>query len=781
MSKKKKGIITFIIFTFILGITSLTVNAEEDDVELEICSTEVRTYYFVHNAHYNPKTIQNMTPTTTFEDELPDNAEQAVTRVESYGPMSLSDFQSYINLISTGDCTISQTGAPMCKQGDLRSNSGTEGAGYSGFPDIMNGSMSVSEYWDTRIVLPSSVNVQCGNSVNGLVTCSINRVWDPTNFSGEKYSVPAVARIRIEYQAEDCGSHDEVPPPEVCTETESKNVPGALSCQNGVYEEVAREEVTANRTIVAGEVDHSYYTTYKQDKGTCTTDLSEKIMGTSIIKQTGTASFPFSPNTIYSGGGFNFSANYSSKAIYNICTPLEYQVTEQIPTYTCPAKDSVESEYNNGMMTVKEKLNYGTGNLNKSNKTCTYNETKEVTFVFQKNDYEMFPENYTNGICYNSSIMGSYNGDENLMACNATYTSGTVNGMPANLFSVGAYNANSDYYNRICNGINMHPEDPNLMWCSPNTQSRTVTENAVQNGCESKTTNYSCSQTATKKGYDCSDTSKEMEAYAKKMAEYLQDPNIEETAKIMTKDSNKVDGNYTTTDKKMDGVWQSSSISNSSWYPNKYVSYNSTFYLGKACISVYPDNITKAPITYVGNGTCDSNATIDGGNLYYVPLKWPDGKRFPVSVTIDELSIITVMDWNLDYKCGIDCYQKLYENNGTFKFIYRPIDLANPFPGRSWGSNWNVFMGDDSAKRDKLSRNSLEYSVNLTPALISTIKGYNSYSYSNLRSVTKDGSSLALRQFGIYNKISNNYNELGKCLVTGNSKCWVNGEEPGVW
>lgn len=212
-----------------------------------------------------------------------------------------------------------------------------------------------------------------------------------------------------------------------------------------------------------------------------------------------------------------------------------------------------------------------------------------------------------------------------------------------------------------------------------------------------------------------------------------------------------------------------------------------TFSQNHACIDLRERTVND--VTYPAyveyKGTCDyadpngTNGQKDGGNLYYIPLKYKDGGMFPVVANSNgKLNILTKSQWKFELECNVNVYQKLYETNDQgvngYKFIYRPIDMSNPFPNnREPGDNWLDFWYDQDAKTNKLNRNDsgLEYSATLTASEISKIKDYNdSKIYPGLGTISNSGKSSFLGTLGITNqKGANNYNSLGEC---DNGECW---------
>lgn len=124
-------------------------------------------------------------------------------------------------------------------------------------------------------------------------------------------------------------------------------------------------------------------------------------------------------------------------------------------------------------------------------------------------------------------------------------------------------------------------------------------------------------------------------------------------------------------------------------------------------------------------------------NKYYIPL---DAKNYEVSVKLENLSRLSetqaekdsknkvwIGTWTIDTSCSLKVTNRLYEN-GKHKFIYRPINLNNPFPNRSPGVNWYTWYITEGNKDRKTLEDSYkkpEYYTELDNRTISTIKEYN--------------------------------------------------------
>lgn len=185
----------------------------------------------------------------------------------------------------------------------------------------------------------------------------------------------------------------------------------------------------------------------------------------------------------------------------------------------------------------------------------------------------------------------------------------------------------------------------------------------------------------------------------------------------------------------------------------------------------YTDTIC---VFYFGPQTVNEDGTIiDGGtdmginNKYYLPLNYYPVYR--VSASLMNASLLDEVKakddskdknttwygskWNeielsSDGSCDINVYKlgpgssggsnSDYDSDYTtskiiYSFVYRPIDLNNPFPGaptnRMIGLNWNSWYSKDSNKdRLKNSYNNLDYSIELDNSTINKIKKYNNSS-----------------------------------------------------
>lgn len=143
----------------------------------------------------------------------------------------------------------------------------------------------------------------------------------------------------------------------------------------------------------------------------------------------------------------------------------------------------------------------------------------------------------------------------------------------------------------------------------------------------------------------------------------------------------------------------------------------------------------------------DDESEASVSNKYYIDL---DISKYEVSVTLENLSILSDKQaktdskdkkvwfgtWTVKNRCNLKVTDRLIETDGDsskdgktkYKFIYRPIDLKDPFPSRFPGVNWDRWYIDDKNKDKKTLEDSykkLNYYTILDNKTISEIKKYN--------------------------------------------------------
>lgn len=140
-------------------------------------------------------------------------------------------------------------------------------------------------------------------------------------------------------------------------------------------------------------------------------------------------------------------------------------------------------------------------------------------------------------------------------------------------------------------------------------------------------------------------------------------------------------------------------------------------------------------------GEIHYNVGTDNGinNKYYT--NQTDKGNYKIKVTIESMSIIKDFEakkdsensnrwngnWNITLNdCNINIYSLIQTESGKYKFIYRPIDIRNPFPGRNAGINWyDWYKNTVNKERLEDTYTNLDYTVLIDNVMLSKIKDYN--------------------------------------------------------
>lgn len=164
------------------------------------------------------------------------------------------------------------------------------------------------------------------------------------------------------------------------------------------------------------------------------------------------------------------------------------------------------------------------------------------------------------------------------------------------------------------------------------------------------------------------------------------------------------------------------------------------------CTFFLPESYLKELTGNVSYSESNDNANIN--NKYYIPL---DAQKYNISVKLENLSVLSENQaktdsqkknspwfgiWTINTNCSLKVTNRIYEpssggkENGKvkYKFIYRPINLSNPFPNRFPGVNWYTWYITEGNKDKKTLEDSytkLEYYTELDNRAISKIKEYN--------------------------------------------------------
>ena len=168
----------------------------------------------------------------------------------------------------------------------------------------------------------------------------------------------------------------------------------------------------------------------------------------------------------------------------------------------------------------------------------------------------------------------------------------------------------------------------------------------------------------------------------------------------------------------------------------------------------------------LGTGNVTYKNSIGEGinNEFYTPIKY-NGKLY-MSAKFENLTAINGINldgWmknitvtydgkrNRASNCEINTYPRFYNSdNKTYKFIYRPIDINNPFPNRNAGVNWYSWY-EEPANRNRLesSYDEVEYQMKLDNQKVIDIKRYNNlHSYLDWYGISDSGKSDFVRDYG---------------------------------
>ena len=138
-------------------------------------------------------------------------------------------------------------------------------------------------------------------------------------------------------------------------------------------------------------------------------------------------------------------------------------------------------------------------------------------------------------------------------------------------------------------------------------------------------------------------------------------------------------------------------------------------------------------------------------NEYYTPITYT-GDLY-LEATIKNVSVLKDVDkwtdnWTLTYggenddSCKVNVTSRLYkpDQSNKYAFIYRPIDINNPFPNRNAGVNWYDWYSIPANKeRLKSSYSKKEYQVELDNQSVSKIKEDNkNNNYLNWTGINKE-------------------------------------------
>ena len=150
--------------------------------------------------------------------------------------------------------------------------------------------------------------------------------------------------------------------------------------------------------------------------------------------------------------------------------------------------------------------------------------------------------------------------------------------------------------------------------------------------------------------------------------------------------------------------------------------------------------IPSSTIDKVGNVSYTYSSGVNINNKYYTPMNYNGNYK----ITADIVGMDRITDnaakrdskesgkkWTGDWSdtftnCQINLYTLI---SGIPKFIYRPIDITNPFPNRNAGINWfdwyNITRNKDRLENTYSGVDKVDYTVTLDNNAITDIKNYN--------------------------------------------------------
>lgn len=183
-----------------------------------------------------------------------------------------------------------------------------------------------------------------------------------------------------------------------------------------------------------------------------------------------------------------------------------------------------------------------------------------------------------------------------------------------------------------------------------------------------------------------------------------------------------------------------------------------------SCVFTFPDSYIdlEGNVSY----TYDSSL-LNINNKYYTPTNYSG--IYNISANIVGMDRITESaaksdskengkawtgDWSDTFtNCEINIYD-LIMKNGKYNFIYRPIDIFNPFPSRNAGINWfdwyNITRNRERLK-ETYSTSNIQYTAVLDNAAIADIKKYNSthnyLDWDSINEVTYESSFITEKDY----------------------------------
>lgn len=209
-----------------------------------------------------------------------------------------------------------------------------------------------------------------------------------------------------------------------------------------------------------------------------------------------------------------------------------------------------------------------------------------------------------------------------------------------------------------------------------------------------------------------------------------------------------------------DLVKQCSTTSMSKDYYNKELTVS--------CVFTFP----KAVVDHVGNVSYNYDSSMFSiDNKYYTPMDYSGEYNIEATIVgMDRITTSAAMDdskvsgkaWTGNWSdtftdCKINLYSLFIDTKGKYNFIYRPIDIYNPFPNRNAGINWfDWYNISRNVERLESTYSNPQYIVTLDNRTIVDIKNYNSsHNYLEWDSIV-DGKSSFITEKDYIDRVGDN-------------------------
>ena len=190
---------------------------------------------------------------------------------------------------------------------------------------------------------------------------------------------------------------------------------------------------------------------------------------------------------------------------------------------------------------------------------------------------------------------------------------------------------------------------------------------------------------------------------------------------------------------------------------------NSNDYYQNELVTICVFSFPLANISLNGDVTYNSDvSSFNVNNKYYTPMNYNGNYK----ITADIVGMDRITDnaakndskestkWTGDWSdtftnCQVNLYTLI---SGIPKFIYRPIDINNPFPNRNAGINWYDWYNITRNKeRLENTYSNLDYTAILDNKAISDIKNYNKMhnylEWDSINEVTKESSFITEKNY----------------------------------